>query len=152
MRYLMILTLGVSLLFGSLPAMADQADDETAIRDVIKKINDAWNRHDVPAVVANFSKDWENWEGTWKGSATLEKEMAAVHERQPKHERKLLDEIGIVFISPSVAIYRGHVESINWIDENGKTLPTAKQRFARVFRKENGKWLAVASFRTRVDE
>lgn len=34
MRYPVVLTIGVHLLFSSVPAMADQSEDEAAIREV----------------------------------------------------------------------------------------------------------------------
>ena len=38
MKYLMILSVGVCLLIGTVPAMADQAGDEAAIKKVIEQL------------------------------------------------------------------------------------------------------------------
>ncbi len=47
MKYLMILTIGICLLLTSAPAMADQAEDEAAIRKLIEaKLLAAYNNQD----------------------------------------------------------------------------------------------------------
>ncbi len=49
MKYLMILLVGVCLLIGTVPAVADQAADEAAIRELNKQIYAAVNKHDAKA-------------------------------------------------------------------------------------------------------
>ncbi len=43
MKHLLILTIGFCLLLTSVPAMADQAADEAAMRKVAKELNATWN-------------------------------------------------------------------------------------------------------------
>ena len=47
MKYLMILTVGVCLLIGTVPAMADEAADEAAIRKVVRQITQAFNNKET---------------------------------------------------------------------------------------------------------
>ncbi len=45
MKYLMILTIGVCLLIGTVPVMADQAADEAAVRKVMEQVYTTANKH-----------------------------------------------------------------------------------------------------------
>ena len=130
----------------------NRAVEEAAIRQVESSYNDAWNRHDAKAAAAFFAKDYAPVsEKVSERPANHEKSLAAVFDRHKEHQRKLLEEIGIVFITPDAAIYKGWREVSGWVDNNGKLMPPGNQLFLRVFRKENGKWLAVTSF-SRLEE
>jgi uncharacterized protein (TIGR02246 family) len=58
------------------------ADDAAAIRALLDKRRDAWNRHDMDAFVADLMPDieWINVVGThWKGRDTVHRAHAALH-------------------------------------------------------------------------
>lgn len=76
MRHLLILTVGVCLLFASVPAMAGQAEDEAAIRKIMKQREAAYNRHDVTALGAQLDETYESWTGSQKGRSGYEKYTA----------------------------------------------------------------------------
>ena len=56
MKYLMILTVGVCLLFATVPAVADQAADEAAVREANEQRIAVWNAKDVKAYLAFFDE------------------------------------------------------------------------------------------------
>ena len=82
--------------------MFDQAAEETAIRAWMKDYESAFNRHDVKAIVAQFDENWEGWDGT-QTRATYEKSRTEIMKRQKDGQVKLLDEIGLVFVTPDIA-------------------------------------------------
>jgi uncharacterized protein (TIGR02246 family) len=147
MKYLMILTLGVCLLFSSPPAMGDQAADEAAIRELVKKANEAFNRHDAEAMAAFFVENFETPDGKYRGRKQVSDYFASM-----KNQYKQLDEIGIIFVTPDVAIFKEYGENTDNVDADGKSLPPSKALEAWVLVKKNGKWLAAALFPRPVEE
>jgi uncharacterized protein (TIGR02246 family) len=58
------------------------ADDAAAIRAILARQKDAWNRHDMDAFVADTIPDveWINVVGMhWKGRETVRRAHAALH-------------------------------------------------------------------------
>ncbi len=152
MKSLMILTVGVCLFLTAVPVVADQAADETAIRQAMEQMNAAWNKHQsAPELTA---EDYENWSGSLKGRAANNKYWSDYYAReQAKDLRyKLLDEIGIIFVTPDVAIYKSRCETTGRLDDSGKSLPSRKWLGAWVLVKKNDKWLATALFSRPIQE
>ena len=153
MKYLMILMVGVCLLFAPAPAMADQAEDEAAIREASEKIVAAFNAHDAAACAALYDQKIESLQGS--GRAEHEKLVADNFQRNKAVKYSLMkpsDEIGITFVTPDVAIHKLLREITGWLDADGKPLPPLKQVHARVFVKRDGKWLLAAYFSAPVTE
>ena len=147
MKYLMILTAGVCLLFTSVPMMADQTEDEAAIRKAEEMCLAAHHSHDATALAATYDENAENWIGTIKGRAVIEKQYGENYAGPLQNLKiKVLDEIGIVFVTPDVAIYKARYEFSGMLDEEGKALPTNKVLYAKVFVKKNGKWLGAHGY------
>ena len=97
MKFLMTFLLGVCLLFVSVPAMADQAEDEAAVRKVALQILDGYSAGTPDKMAELFAEDWENWEGTVKGRAAWKKYATEVLQRRKGVKFKQMEEIGIVF-------------------------------------------------------
>jgi uncharacterized protein (TIGR02246 family) len=142
----------VAFLASVAPAVADQAEDEKAIREASEKVMAAFNAHDAKAQTPLFDEKIEAWNGTGKGRAEHEKGYVEYFQNRPKIGMKHLDEIGIVFITPDVAIHKLRREMTGRVDADGKPLPDVKHLHARVFVKRNGKWLLAAYFSTPTEE
>lgn len=125
MRYLIILLGAVCLAFMLLPTCApapepepeaasepvfDQAAEEAAIREVIEQTNAAWNKHDMEAFSVFVNEDAESWDGAQDKAAIL-KDTSQSWDRQKDVQWKVTEEIGIVFVTPDVAIYKVRCES-----------------------------------------
>ena len=151
MKHLLILTVGICLLI-SVPAIAAQAADEVVIREVVKQLFAAMGKHDAEAYVALCDEDFEMWEGDIKGHAATEKYLSGMFSDAKDIQFKLLDEIGIVFVTSDVAIYKHYDEVTGRLDDDGKSVPPFKRLSARVFVKKNGKWLYVAGFHRPIEE
>ena len=124
--------------------MADQAADEAAVREAEEKYIVTWNAHDGKALCATHVENSESWDGTRKGRAACEKIFEERFSGPFKgFQVKLEDEIGIVFVTPDVAIYKARYEFSGVTDETGKTLPPGKTLYARVYVKKDGKWMGA---------
>ena len=82
--------------------------DASAIRAVIDRQIDAWNRHDMEAFVADTTADvdWINIVGLhWQGRDALHRAMAAQHKTIFAHSRMLAPEmVQLRTIAPDVII------------------------------------------------
>ena len=95
MRFLMILTVGVCLLFTAMPAIAQSAADEAAIREVSKQAWATYNAKDLKAFMACWGESHEGWDGNIKGLAGLEKAIAKQFKQSKDGQLKIVEEIGV---------------------------------------------------------
>ena len=152
MKYLLVPMAGLCFFFVSLSAMVAPAADEAAIRTVMEKRKAAFNAKDAQAYAVLHVESFENWLGTVKDRAAFEKDRSERFERQKNEKRELLNEIGIVFVTPEVAIYKGRMEYAGWVDADGKIAPPGKRLLARVLVKKQGQWLIAATFGRSIEE
>jgi ketosteroid isomerase-like protein len=152
MRYLMILTVGLCLLFASVPAIAEGTQDEAAIRKVLEQTYIFANKHDAKAMSAQFADDFEVWNGSTKGPVEYGKYLFVMWERHKDVQYKLLDEIGIIFVTPDVAIYKVREEVKGELNADGRPQAPRRRLAARVLVKRNGKWVYAASFYRTIEE
>ena len=151
MKHLLILFVGICLLI-SVPVMADQAADEAAIRAAVEQMFAAGNKHDAKALMSLCIEDFEGWSGETKGRAAWEEYMSGFFSRQKDLQYEMVDEIGIVFVTPDVAIYKFREKTTGLLDADGKTLPERKRLRADVYVKKDGKWLAATFFTRPIEE
>ncbi len=167
MKHLMVIgrAIGLAALFlsscGPAPAprteptaepVVDLKVEEETIRAVCGKIVEAYKNHDAPALSAQVDESWENWEGTEKSRADHEKTLAGSFERQKDLGYNLLEEIGVVFLTPDVAIYKVIGEDFGMLDADGQPLPPVKVLEAFVMVKRDGRWMFTSHFGRPVDE
>jgi len=142
MRTPLILAVVVSLFALVTPAVQAQSSaDEAAVRQAMEQFVAAYNSHDAKVMLALYADDYKTWTGTPIDRAAWEKGFS---ERQKDHLE--VEDIGIVFVTPDVAIYKCRDEYTNRLDEDGKPLPPAKSLVAVVYVKRNGQWLRAAVF------
>jgi uncharacterized protein (TIGR02246 family) len=109
MRVMLAAVAGAILLFPVLSQARKVADaDADAIRAVIERQRDAWNRHDMDAYVAEMTPDvdWVNIVGMhWEGRETVRKAHAALHGGIFAHSRSLPPEsLELREIAPGVVV------------------------------------------------
>jgi len=127
-------------------AAADRAKDEAAIRKVVEQVNTIHNRHEVEPLVALFDETVEDWTGATRGRAAYEKAIAGLFEREGHRLQKEVEEVGIVFVTDDVAIYKSRRQVMGEIDSAGKELPPQTVNLARIFVKRDNRWLLSAWF------
>ncbi|HXN22613.1 MAG TPA: SgcJ/EcaC family oxidoreductase [Candidatus Dormibacteraeota bacterium] len=125
---------------------AHQGQDETEIRDLEKRQQDAWNRHDAKAYADLFTEDgyainvvgW--W---WKGRPEIEKKLAAAYAFVFAESTLTVTEVHVKFLEPNVA-----VAQVLWTMTGARTppgIPEPTQGIqTQVLQKKAGKWLITA--------
>ncbi|HZR04538.1 MAG TPA: SgcJ/EcaC family oxidoreductase [Candidatus Udaeobacter sp.] len=133
----------------SLPRIVrcDSSEAEaTAIRELEKRQQDAWNRHDAKAYASLFSEDGDcvnvvGW--WWKGRAEIEKKLTAAYAFVFRESVLTISDVDIKFPAPEMAI--AHVR---WTMVGARTpeaLPKPQQGIqTQLLQKQKGKWLIVA--------
>ncbi len=149
--YIAVASVLVLLAPGGLAA-ADRAKEEAAIREVVEQINTIHNRHEVEPLVALFDETVENWTGEIRGRAAYEKAIAGLFEREGKRLQKEVEEVGIVFVTDDVAIYKSRRQVTGEVDSAGNELPPQTVKLARIFVKREDRWFLSAWFAMPVDE
>jgi uncharacterized protein (TIGR02246 family) len=133
----------VALLASITPVMAGQsAEDEAAIKKVVEKLYAALNKKDIKAAFALCDENFEDYSGTLKGREANEKRWTPIFETRFKNvQYKPVEEIGVQFITPNVAIYKDRYDFSGVLDEDGNTRPPSKWSNAHVLVKKEGKWM-----------
>jgi uncharacterized protein (TIGR02246 family) len=147
-----ILVAAAALLLPSGPGSADQAEDAAAIREVVKQVNARHNEHDVEALVALFDEKVEDWAGGTQGRKAMEETLTDLFAREPNRLQQELEEIGIVFVTPDVAIYKSRRVTTGTVDAKGAPLPPQRVQFARILVRREGRWYLAAWFGSPVAE
>ncbi len=131
----------------------DQAAEEAAVRKAEEKFIASWNAQDISAVADMYVENIEDWGGAVKGIAAMRKADEEMFAGAFKNtQSKLIEEIGIVFVTPDVAIYKSRYENGGMLDEAGTALHPTKALVADVYVKKNGKWMYAASFSRPMEE
>lgn len=128
------------------PVVAGQVEDAAAIRELVAEGFAALNRHDAKAYVDLYAEDYENWTGVRQGRVALVDLYTTIWERQTDRQYELLEELGLVFVTPDVAILKGRSLTSGRLDRNGRPLPSLKRLVAWVLARKNGTWQYQAIF------
>jgi uncharacterized protein (TIGR02246 family) len=137
------------------PAPESQFDPEVekkAILSVVDQIGVALNDHDTDAFVQLLVEDVEFWGGVPSGRTDYRDWWKNYFEQQTDFKWRVTEEIGMIFVTPEVAIYKFYGERSGQVDEDGNPIPPNISLCANVFVKRDGKWLEVAFFDRPVGE
>ena len=117
----------------------DGARNQEAVKKVITAFADAWNKHDVPAMMALHTADvsFTNISGQWwRGQAETAAGLRNVHSTVFAKSTMTIRADEVRFLSDTVAVVHGTMELHN--------VPPPAQgecHFMRVVVKRNGTWL-----------
>ena len=127
-------------------AAFDRPAEEAAIRKAMEQLDEAYRLRDGQMFGALMAEGFENWLGTDKGRDVNVKLSLEGLQRQPGVQYKRSVEVGIVFLSADVALYKAHWEFSGMVDAQGKPQPPMKLLGACVMVKRDGRWLMAAFF------
>ena len=154
MRYPIIL-LGASC-FMLLPACArapepevefDQAAEEAAVRNVLEGFKAAYNKHDAQAMPSFFSDEGiVLWRDDVTGGAAIEDVYTDMFDRNKDVRAEIVEDFGIRFLTPTVAVWRGVVEYTGLLGADGEALPPSTSQGALMIVKQEGQWRCAAMF------
>jgi len=129
--------------------------DEAAIRAILDRQTDAWNRHDMEAFVADTTPDidWINIVGRhWKGRETVRNAHAVLHKGMFANSRMLTPEITMMReIAPNVVV-ETHVNRIEGVGAlpSGAPYPDSGNIITLVFVKTQSGWRIAHAHNTTI--
>jgi uncharacterized protein (TIGR02246 family) len=135
---------------------AVSAADEAAIRAILDRQTDAWNRHDMDAFVADAMTDvdWVNVVGMhWEGRETVRRAHAVLHKGMFSNSRMLPPEITMIReIAPNVVV-ETHVNRIEGatVQSSGAAYPDSGNLISMVFVKTEAGWRIAHAHNTTID-
>jgi uncharacterized protein (TIGR02246 family) len=112
----------VMMAYDSSALGAGRARDESEIRQLQVRQQDAWNRHDARAYAALFTDDGDvvnvvGW--WWKGRREIERQLTAAYAVAFRESRLTIADVEVRFLARDVAI--AHVR---WTMEGARTPPS----------------------------
>jgi len=131
-------------------------EDAAAIRAVIDRQTDAWNRHDMDAFVADTTPDvdWVNIVGMhWEGRDTVRRAHAVMHKGFFAYSRMLPpDALELREIAPNVvvAVLQNHIEGAA-TTPSGEPYPTGGNILTLVLVKTDSGWRIAHAHNTTID-
>ena len=144
-----LVVLVASLLCSIGALRADQGADETAIRNLETRQQEAWNHHDAKAYANLFTEDGDvvnvvGW--WWKGRSEIETKLARAYAFIFKDSTLTITNVQIRFLAPDFA-----VAHVSWTMAGARTpdkntVPVPQRGIQTQFlKKQAGQWL-IASF------
>ena len=132
------------------------ADDAAAIRAILDRKRDAWNRHDMDAFLADAMPDvdWINVVGMhWKGRDTVRRAHAVVHKGLFAHSRMLHEQSELRQIAPNVVI-ETHIDRIEGVGlrPDGKPYSDDGNLITLVFVKSHDGWRIAHAHNVHIDK
>jgi uncharacterized protein (TIGR02246 family) len=128
---------------GALGQRRGHAADEAAIRDLMVRFMDAWNKHDAKAFAAVFAEhaDFTNVLGVHaRGRAQIEKFHAPVFATIFKKSHQSLDNISVRFLGPDIAAVDVHWEMTGAVKPDGSPWPLRKGLLNFIMMKKAQHW------------
>lgn len=119
---------------------------EKEVRDVLDKIILAYDNRDAKAMAEMTDDPFFMLEGVFKGRENLETLWVNLFRLWGTQKVVALEDMGIDFLTPDVAIWRGTSKFINRTDNEGNPLPPEKVVGANIYIKKEGRWLRAGAF------
>jgi uncharacterized protein (TIGR02246 family) len=127
--------------------------DVAAIRAIETQWQNAWNHHDVAAMVGLGAPDadWVNLAGQWfAGAKPFAKSLESLHSRKVKESVWRTEEVRARFLSPTIAVVHVYFSTSGERNPDGSPRPPRRGIFTRVEEKRGGRWLIIASQATSI--
>jgi uncharacterized protein (TIGR02246 family) len=120
--------------------------DQKAIRGLMDRFMDAWNRHDAHAFATAFAEDadFTNWRGVGAtGRSKIEEFHAPEFTTLFRNSHQAYTEIKIRFIRADVAAVDVHWEMAGVLDAQGNPRPDRQGLLNFVMAKDAGQWQII---------
>jgi len=140
-------SVSIAILFSTVSLVAaNQSTEETAIRALETRQQEAWNHHDAKAYASLFTEDGDcvnvvGW--WWKGRAEIERKLTDAYVYVFKDSTLTITGVDIRFLTPQFA-----VAHVRWTMTGARTpagLPVPQQGIqTHLLQKSRGQWLIAA--------
>jgi uncharacterized protein (TIGR02246 family) len=122
---------------------------------VVNALAETWNLHDMSAFAQLFAEDAEfvNVVGLWwKGRSEIKGAHEVTHQTMFKNSRLSIQEVGIRFPTPGIAISRCRWTLDGHVSPEGGALPARNGILVNTLQKIGGTWRIIDSQNTDIVE
>lgn len=150
---IIMLMLSILIVPAALGAQNGSPKDVQAIRAIESQWENAWNHHDISAMVrlGTPDADWVNLAGQWfAGRDAFAKSLESLHSGKVKESVWRTEQVQVRFLSPSIAVVHVYFSTSGERNPDGSPRPPRRGIFTRVEEKRGGKWVIVASQATNI--
>src|SRR3989475_7344459 len=127
--------------------------DKAAVRAVIERFIDSWNRHDMRTLAALFTQDADFVDvfGNWFEDRTaIEQALTQRHATVFQNSRFTEKRVAVRFHKPDLAIVHAVIELSGAINRQGQQLPPGLGVITSVIEEVRGGWRIIALQNTAV--
>lgn len=129
------------------------AADTAAIRGIETQWQNAWNHHDIAAMVwlGAPDADWVNLAGQWfSGADAFAKSLESLHSGKVKESVWHTQEVRVRFLSPTIAVVHAYFSTSGERNPDGSPRPPRRGIFTRLEEKRDARWVIIASQATSI--
>jgi ketosteroid isomerase-like protein len=131
----------------------DQPADEAAIREFLEEFMALYNNHDAQSMPSFFlDREMVLWAEEKSGGATIEQLYAEIFERNKDIRAQIVEDLGVRFLAPTVALWRGTSRFTGLHDADGELMPPLSNRAVVMMVKKGGQWKFAALFDRPVED
>ena len=130
-----------------------ERDNEEAIRSVVNRFIDSWNRHDMRALAGLFvdDADFVDVFGNWfRDKDAIEQALAQRHTTVFRESRFTEKEVVIRALKPDLAVVHAVIELSGAFDREGRQLPRGLGVITSVVEETDEGWRIVSLQNTAV--
>jgi len=120
--------------------------EEEAIREALEEILVAYGNYDGKAMSELSHDPFIMYEGVFEGRSSIDSLWENLLRMWKTQKVVPLEDLGVHFLTPDVAIWRGSSEFVDRLDAEGQPLPPQQVVGATVFVKTEGKWRRACAF------
>jgi uncharacterized protein (TIGR02246 family) len=128
--------------------------DEHSVRQVVNAYEQAWNKHDVDAMVSLFTDDieWINVVGMWwRGLQDVKRGYVWIHETMLKNVSIHIDSCSVRLLTPGLAICVVMWRKGSFVVAGGKQMPEGKDIMSLYLRKVGERWAITGGQNTTIN-
>jgi ketosteroid isomerase-like protein len=124
----------------------DYEAEEKAIREVISRIREAYGKKDAKVMADTADEKLYTFTETAEGSEAIERMFADFFEDNETMKLNPLEDMGVHFLTPNVAVFMGRYEFLDMVDAEGKPLPPQEFIGVNHYVKRNGQWKRASAY------
>jgi uncharacterized protein (TIGR02246 family) len=125
----------------------DRSEDEAAVRSVVTRQQESWNRHEAKAYAETFTEDADvvnvlGW--WWKGRPEIEKKLTDAFVFVFRESTLTFNEVNVKFLSPELALVHARWTMVGAKTPSKEASAPQQGIQTQLLQKRAGKWSMVA--------
>jgi uncharacterized protein (TIGR02246 family) len=147
-----VLAITLAVALGAPGSFGKRNQDETEIRAVEQRMQDAWNQHNPRSFAKLFSEDGDHinlfgwW---WKGRAAIETGLTNAHTFIFRESLLTHTDVNVRLLDSQTAVVHIAWTMAGQKSPDGSTAPLMAGLETQIVRKQHGKWLIAAFHNTK---